>query len=292
MKELIVSEKYDNIKLDKFLLNEIPKININTIYKLLRKKDIKINGKRVNKNITVNSNDQILVYINEDSLNNKKIKKIYEDENILIIDKPINIEIQGMQSLTNIIHKLYSESEYKPMPCHRLDMNTSGLILYAKNKQSLDILLDKFKNKEIEKHYLALIYGMPKEQEKRLEAYLFKDNKKSQVYISDMPKKGYVKIITKYKVLQKNENNTSVLDVEIETGKTHQIRAHLAHIGYPIIGDGKYGKNKINKQFKRKYQMLTSYKIKFNFKTDAGILNYLNKKEFTKNIDINKFKNS
>ena len=119
-------------------------------------------------------------------------------------------------------------------------------------------------------------------------AYLFKDNKKSQVYISDIPKKGYVKIITKYKILQKNSNNTSILDVQIETGKTHQIRAHLAHMGYPIIGDGKYGINKINQEFKKKYQMLISYKIKFDFKTDAGILNYLNKKEFIKNVDINK----
>ena len=109
---------------------------------------------------------------------------------------------------------------------------------------------------------------------------LFKDNKKSLVYISDEFKKGYQKIITSYSVLEEYENNTSLLDVQIETGKTHQIRAHLAHIGHPIIGDGKYGINKINKEFNLKYQKLCSYKLKFNFSTDSGILNYLNGKSF------------
>ncbi len=289
MRKIIVSKKYDNKKLDKTILDQIPQINTNTFYKLLRKKDIKVNNKRVNKNILVNENDEILVYIPENIIEKKEnINKIYEDDNIIIIDKPINIEVTGENSLTTIIHKLYNENDFKPMPCHRLDRNTSGLILFAKNSKSLNILLQKFKNKEIEKHYLALVYGIPNKIQERKMAYLFKDNKKSQVYISDIPKKGYVKIITKYKILQKNSNNTSILDVQIETGKTHQIRAHLAHMGYPIIGDGKYGINKINQEFKKKYQMLISYKIKFDFKTDAGILNYLNKKEFIKNVDINK----
>ena len=159
------------------------------------------------------------------------------------------------------------------MPCHRLDRNTTGLILFAKNQLSLDILLKKFREHEIEKHYLALVYGIPSTSHKRSEAYLFKDNKKSIVYISDVPKKGYVKIITSFSVIEKRKDNSCILDIQIETGKTHQIRAHLAHIGYPIIGDGK--------QFGKKYQMLCSYKLKFNFKNDSDILSYLNNFEIT-----------
>ena len=150
---------------------------------------------------------------------------------------------------------------------------------FQKNKEALNILLSKFKNHEIEKHYLAWVYGIPKEKHKRLESYLFKDNKKSMVYISDTFKKGYQKIITTYTILEKRKDNTSILDVEIETGRTHQIRAHLAHIGYPIIGDGKYGRNEINKAFDKKTQMLCSYKLKFNFKSNSGILEYLRGKE-------------
>lgn len=279
MKKLVVNKKYDGKKLNKFLLDSIPNLNYGLFCNTLRKRDIKVNRKRINKDITIFDGDEILVYISDELLNSKSsinLDIIYEDTNILVINKPSNIEVLGNNSLTNLVHKHYENSNFKPMPCHRLDRNTTGLILYAKNKESLNILLEKFKNHEIEKHYLALVYGTPSVDYKKIESYLFKDNKKSMVYISDVPKKGYVKIITSFSVLEKRLDNTSLLDVQIETGKTHQIRAHLAYMGYPIIGDGKYGKNEINKLFGKKSQMLCSYSLKFNFKTDSGILNYLN----------------
>lgn len=282
MKELIVPEKFNNKKLQSFLTYNFPSLSNSLFYKTLRKKDIRINDLRISENVILHTGDNVKIYISDEFLSpaiQKEINVIYEDSNIIIADKPTQIEIVGNNSLTALL-KSQLNLQYLE-PCHRLDRNTTGLILFAKNQEALNILLDKFKNHEIEKHYLAMVYGIPKDRVKTLQAYLFKDNKKSQVYISEVAKKGYVPITTKYAILSTNKGkNYSVLDVELLTGKTHQIRAHLAYIGYPIIGDGKYGKNEINKKFGAKTQRLCSYKLKFAFKTDSTLLNYLKGKEF------------
>lgn len=279
MKELVVENKYNCKKLVPFLLDNFDGLCTNTIYKALRKKDIRINDIKVNSNVFLQTGDSVKIFISDEFLfkqNHCNFNKVYEDDNILIIDKPAEIEVTGSNSITSILKRQYAYIE----PCHRLDRNTTGLLIFAKNKDALDILLQKFKNREIEKHYKAMVYGIPNIKSQTLEAYLFKDNKKALVYISDTPQKGYVKIVTSYKVLEKIiEKNYCILDIQLHTGKTHQIRAHLAHIGYPIIGDGKYGINKINKQFGYKTQQLCSSYIKFNFKTDAKILNYLSNKD-------------
>lgn len=222
-----------------------PNLKQNTLYKALRKKDIRVNEKRISENVIVHTGDNIKVFICDELLEDtSSIPIVYEDKNIFVVNKLSNLEVVGENSLTTLLEKLSKEKGNNFIkPCHRLDRNTTGLVLFAKSHEALDILLDKFKDHEIEKHYLATVYGIPKIKQSRLEAFLFKDSKKSLVYISDEPKKGYQKIITSYKVIKENKNeNISILDINLETGRTHQIRAHLAHIGLPIIGDRKVWK--------------------------------------------------
>lgn len=282
MKILNVEKRFNGKKLSAFLFENFDGLTNNTFNKALRKKDIRINDIRISENKTIYEGDEIKIYIVDELLYRIKeiqeIEVVYEDPNIIVFNKPVGIEVTGEESLEDYASKKFKNEFIRP--CHRLDRNTTGLVLFAKNQESLEILLKMFKEQKIIKHYRCVVIGIPKYNSKVLEAYLFKDTKKSMVYISDIPKTGYRKIVTSYKIVKKDyKRNLSVLDVELHTGRTHQIRAHLAHIGYPILGDGKYGINNINKQYKLKNQQLCSFSLEFCFDDSDNKLSYLNKKK-------------
>ncbi len=240
MRTLIVSSKFNNKHINSFLMNEFPFLSQNTLYKALRKRDIRVNDIKISENVIVYEGDKISIYILDKYLlcEETKLNISYEDENILVIDKQKGIEVTGNNSLTDLVSKTYANSHF--YPCHRLDRNTEGLVLFAKSDEALDILFSKFKSQEITKIYKCKVLGTFDQKHDILNAYLFKDNKKSIVYISKEAKKGYRPITTEYTVLEENKSeNYSILEVILHTGRTHQIRAHLSYIGHPIIGDRK-----------------------------------------------------
>ena len=281
MIKLEVDEKGNNKKIVSYLQSKYGKLPQNAIFKALRNKDIKVNGIRIKDNVTLELGDEIEVYIKDDIILGRVSRFeivqrdiVYEDENMLVYNKPTGIEVQGKNGEIGLEEALKSQLCLTFLrACHRLDRNTEGLVIFAKNVDAENALLEMIKNKCVKKYYKALVYGIPKNKAMTMKAYLLKDSKNSQVIISDVKLKGYQEIITRYRVLEAYQDNTSLLEIELITGRTHQIRAHLAYIGYPIIGDGKYGVNKINKQFKQKYQQLFSYKLVFE--EANGILCYL-----------------
>ena len=267
MRKFIVSSNENGKKLNIVLQGRFNGISNSLFYKTLRKKDIRINGKRVSDNVCVNENDEVAVYLTDEFLFKQiNYKIIFEDENILVVTKPAGICVVGENnefSLTTLLQEKYGSGSF-PYPCHRIDTNTSGIVLFAKNEQSLSILFEKFKEKQIEKHYACIVCGILENKKANLQAYLWKDSKKGIVYVSKTQVKGSSLIITNYKVIKENlTKKLSLLDVEIPTGKTHQIRAHLAYIGYPILGDSKYGNFDMNKKYNLNVQQLCIYKLKF-----------------------------
>ena len=298
MVSITIHEKFHLKKLDRFLMEHFKQLPHSAIYKAIRKKDIKVNDIRINQNVVLQARDRLDIYIKDEILygcpnssknagNKISLDVVYEDNQILLINKNPGIptEPNSASNETSLIELaksyLLEKGEYAPKKsrsfapalCHRLDRNTGGIVIIAKTPESLEIMLDKIKNREVKKYYQCIVIGCPSPVHAELKHYLFKDQQKSHVYISDTRKSGSVEVITRYKVLSAGKE-MSKLEVELVTGKTHQIRAHLAYIGHPIVGDGKYGINQFNRKFGAKYQALWAYKVVFDFK-DGGVLNYL-----------------
>lgn len=302
MKEFIIGKNDNGQRLDKFIEKAVSTLPKTLMYKYIRIKRIKVNNKRTEISYKLKQDDKVELYINDEFfvVNKEKpfliaptnLKIIFEDENILIVDKPAGLVVHEDERQTadtlilRIQHYLFDKGEYNPDKensfapslCNRIDRNTAGLVIAAKNAETLRILNEKIKAREIKKFYLCVVHGYLEKKSTTLEAYLERDLKEKKVYIHEICQKGDVTVKTKYNVLCE-KNNLSLLEVELLTGRTHQIRAHLAFVGHPLLGDGKYGSNMQNQGFIMKYQALYSYKLIFDFKTDAGILNYLNDKK-------------
>lgn len=252
------------------------------IQKIIKSKSVKINGIRVGTDMNVSVGDVVYVYLADREKDS--IEVVYRDDNILVVNKSAGIEVQGENSLTERINNILTDEV--AVPVHRLDRNTMGLVVFALNKTAEKELLDSFKERDIDKTYHCIVVGTLQKPAANLKAFLFKDAKKSLVYISDEQKKGYLPIETHYN-LQKKLGELSLLEVKPITGRTHQIRAQLAFLHLPILGDGKYGINKINRRYRVKTQLLCCTKITFHFK--QGTLKYLDGKSVVLNIDLTQY---
>ena len=305
MKEFTVTKNDAGLRLDKFIVKVCPTLPSSLMFKYIRTKRIKINGKRGEISTRLNVGDVVSAYINDEFFVEVKPKYsfltapaavdvVYEDENILLVDKKQGVLVHPDKNeytntlIDRIQHYLYKKGEYDPANensfapalANRIDRNTGGIVIAAKNAESLRILCDKIKYREMDKRYLAVVHGVPKKKSDTLEGFLEKNENKNQVYLKTNKTDAAKTIKTKYRVLE-SKNNLSLVEIELLTGRTHQIRAHMASIGHPLLGEGKYNKSKDDRKMGFDKQALYSYSLKFDFKTDGGILNYLNGKRFT-----------
>ena len=305
MRELIIGKNDAGQRLDKFITKTLD-LPTSLLYKSIRLKKIKVNRKRAENNTILQEGDTIQCFLAEEFFEKKvdehsfesisvKLDIIYEDENIMLLNKRPGVSVHEDENgstntlITHIQAYLYQKREYRPDEeqsfapalCNRIDRNTGGIVIAAKNAEALRVMNEKIKEREIDKFYLAAVHGVPKPESATIKGYLLKDDKQNMVKVYEKnPPRGAKEIITKYKVVAKKQDS-SLIEVELLTGRTHQIRAHMAHIGHPLIGDGKYGINKNDRAKGYKFQALYSYRLRFSFDTTTPTaLDYLNGKEF------------
>ena len=275
-------------KLFRAIAAQKPEFSFSVFQRLLRKKDIKVNGKRVSENIDVFDGDEICYYQSEQKIDSK-LDLVYCDDNVVIVDKPDGVEVESESGDKDLVHILKEQGIGTVFAVHRLDRNTTGLVVFARNLKAKKELDDAFKNRTIHKFYLARVYGYMEKKSADAVAYLKKDERQMKSIVTNVPSAGFVKIETKYKEISRRAESaecpirTSLLEVELVTGKMHQIRAHLAFLGHAIVGDGKYADNSANKRMKQKKQLLCAYKLIFSFEKDK-LLSYLNGRQFV--IDV------
>ena len=291
-------------RLDKFLTKTYRNLPQSLLYKAIRKKDIRLNGKRCEANSRLQEGDSLYLFLPDDALAiapptyefmhaARKLDIVYEDDHVMLLNKKAGLLVHPDDKefadtlIFRVQRYLYEKGEYDPAAeqsftpalVNRIDRNTSGIVIAAKTAAALRILNEKLKNREIEKYYLCIVHGKMPKQTDTLEGYLEKNEAQNRVYVSDTAKQGARTIRTRYTVLEQRDD-LSLLEIHLLTGRTHQIRAHMASIGHPLLGDGKYGTNALNKGTGFHKQALCSYRLQFDFKSDAGELNYLDGKEF------------
>ena len=304
MKEFQIGPNDAGQRLDRFLAKAVPLLPASLAQKYIRIKRIKCNGGRVERDTRLNVGDVLQLYINDEffekprednaylTVATPKLNIVYEDDHILLVDKRPGLAVHphdgaeyGRTLIDHIQAYLYQkrqwsprgENSFTPALCNRIDRNTGGIVVAAKTAEALRVMNQKIKDRELDKRYLAIVEGTPKPAKGSLKGYLFKDAKKNRVFVSDSPQPGAKTCQTNYVTLD-SRNGLSLVECELITGRTHQIRAQFAHAGHPLLGDGKYGK--LDKRFDRTYQALYSYKLTFRFTTPAEGLEYLNGKTF------------
>jgi len=307
MKEFQIGKNDAGQRLDRFLAKTAPLLPASLAQKYIRLKRIKVDGKRADRDTRLLEGNIVQMYINDEFFDKPrednafltvaapKLNIVYEDENIILVDKRPGLAVHphdgaeyGRTLIDHIQAYLYQKREWRPREehaftpalCNRIDRNTGGIVIAAKTAEALRVMNQKIKDRELEKKYLCIVHGTPKPASGKLEGFIFKDAKENRVFVTKQSQAGAKTAVTLYKTLC-SKNGLSLVECELITGRTHQIRAMMAWAGHPLLGDGKYGK--LDKRYDRKYQALYSYKLKFTFTTDAGSLNSLNGKEFTVN---------